>query len=474
MSWLYLPEQVEGCLGESSVVSRQSAMSNGTVTASRCSRRELQTVSSRIPQSGMTSGHSTGNPGLDMWILSLGGSPASHLARLEKGWQKMIQGTCGLTPFALLGKLDQGGVCWRTFGGFSLRDTLGKYSQIWSMQGMTLGGHAFRLPSLEHLIGEREYGLLPTPIVFDKRTMFTEKNIVAHLYGKHQISLSKSIVIEELLNEIDIDYSSISRFMWSNRLSKLKSCGINTWNINIENITNYIQKRISTDPKIKKWTVDPEYMEWVMGWLSDITSLNKITINDFNIWYKKSLDGSSWNMVYQGEKIIKKPDKGILMRIQSIGNGQVPQNILTIIRLLESGIIMDRVSRENRSKIMRAIQGKNTGPEMLVVKKLKEMGLIGFTLNEKALPGSPDIAFMDRKLAIFVDGCFWHGCPIHYRKPKSNKKYWSSKIKDNNIRDRRNENDLRNIGWSFIRLWECTIYSNPNKCAEAIKERLEQ
>ena len=113
--------------------------------------------------------------------------------------------------------------------------------------------------------------------------------------------------------------------------------------------------------------------------------------------------------------------------------------------------MVDRISKEKRSKIMSAIRSKNTKPELALRKALWSKGLryrIHFG-KEKI-----DIAFPTEKLAIFVDGCFWHGCPTHSHIPKTNKSYWIPKLRKNQQRDLLKNERLLNRGWEIIRIWD--------------------
>lgn len=116
----------------------------------------------------------------------------------------------------------------------------------------------------------------------------------------------------------------------------------------------------------------------------------------------------------------------------------------------------------DRSAIMRAIKGKDTGPERLVRKLLSASGY-RYRLHSKTLPGSPDIVFPGRKKAIFVHGCFWHGhpCKRGARVPKTNVAYWRCKIERNQLRDKRNIKKLRGAGWKVKVIWECQL-NRPN------------
>lgn len=105
-----------------------------------------------------------------------------------------------------------------------------------------------------------------------------------------------------------------------------------------------------------------------------------------------------------------------------------------------------------RSRCMSKIQGKNTSPEVRLRKALWAAGL-RYRLHAK-LPGKPDVVFSGAKVAIFVDGCFWHGCPLHRVMPKSNAVFWATKLGKNVERDRRNATELRRMGWRVKRVWE--------------------
>ena len=84
---------------------------------------------------------------------------------------------------------------------------------------------------------------------------------------------------------------------------------------------------------------------------------------------------------------------------------------------------------------------------------LVRAGIRGFRLHARDVTGSPDFVFDSIRLAVFVDGCFWHGCPRCGHRPKSNRKYWNAKLDRNISRDRRTRSKLRRQGWSVIRVW---------------------
>lgn len=111
-----------------------------------------------------------------------------------------------------------------------------------------------------------------------------------------------------------------------------------------------------------------------------------------------------------------------------------------------------------RSRIMRAVKGRDTGPERLVRRVAHGMGY-RFRLHRADLPGKPDLVFPSRRAIIFVNGCFWHGhgCKRGARMPKANAGYWSAKVARNMERDAANLTQLRRAGWRILTVWECEL-----------------
>lgn len=99
----------------------------------------------------------------------------------------------------------------------------------------------------------------------------------------------------------------------------------------------------------------------------------------------------------------------------------------------------------------------DTKPELLVRKRLREAGLTGYRLQWK-VPGRPDVAWPGKKVALFVNGCFWHRCPYcNLALPKSNVEYWTIKFQKNVERDERNLAELEKMGWQVFVIWECQL-----------------
>ena len=105
---------------------------------------------------------------------------------------------------------------------------------------------------------------------------------------------------------------------------------------------------------------------------------------------------------------------------------------------------------------MRAVKGRDTGPEVMVRRLLHGLGY-RYSLCRKDLPGKPDIVFTKRGKVIFVNGCFWHGHPCRRgaRVPKSNQEYWVKKVSRNKERDVKNLAALKSQGWKALVVWEC-------------------
>ena len=124
-----------------------------------------------------------------------------------------------------------------------------------------------------------------------------------------------------------------------------------------------------------------------------------------------------------------------------------------LFALWYSSLVADVVSKEKRSQVMAAIRSKgNKATELKLVSILRATGITGW-LRHRPLPGRPDFIFRRQRLAIFVDGCFWHGCRWHCRMPQDTREYWLQKITGNAARDRSATQLLRRRGWSVLRIW---------------------
>ena len=117
----------------------------------------------------------------------------------------------------------------------------------------------------------------------------------------------------------------------------------------------------------------------------------------------------------------------------------------------------DVFSERKRSSIMRSIRSSgNAETELRLVDILRRNRITGWRREHNVL-GAPDFTFPKARVAVFVDGCFWHGCAKHWRLPKSNVTYWQSKIERNKARDRKVTRGLRAGGWEVVRLWNHSL-----------------
>lgn len=117
---------------------------------------------------------------------------------------------------------------------------------------------------------------------------------------------------------------------------------------------------------------------------------------------------------------------------------------------------MDKLSTQQRHKIMASIRGKNTKPEIIVRKGLWKRGF-RYRLNHKGLPGHPDLVLRKYRTCIFVNGCFWHGHEGCSKIPSTNREFWEAKIRRNKERDIETQKELAKMGWHCITVWECEL-----------------
>jgi DNA mismatch endonuclease, patch repair protein len=132
---------------------------------------------------------------------------------------------------------------------------------------------------------------------------------------------------------------------------------------------------------------------------------------------------------------------------------------------------VDKISKEKRSELMSTIHSKDTKPEVKLRKALFAKACryrIHYGVNKI------DVAFPRKKVAVFVDGCFWHGCPIHAHLPKTNEEYWIPKLTKNKIRDKETTYRLENEGWIVLRFWEHELDNSEtisNRIVSALQNR---
>lgn len=129
--------------------------------------------------------------------------------------------------------------------------------------------------------------------------------------------------------------------------------------------------------------------------------------------------------------------------------------------------------KEITSRIMSAIRARNTRPELILRKALWHNNIRGYRLHWRKAPGTPDISFPGKKIAIFVNGCFWHRCPYcHPSLPKAHTRFWTEKFDNNRTRDTQKLRLLRQQCWDALVLWECQINNDLSGCVDSVNNLL--
>jgi DNA mismatch endonuclease, patch repair protein len=131
----------------------------------------------------------------------------------------------------------------------------------------------------------------------------------------------------------------------------------------------------------------------------------------------------------------------------------------------------DIVSKRKRSEVMAAVRSHgNRATDLKLIALLRRHRITGWRRKQK-LFGKPDFVFPRSRLAVFVDGCFWHGCPRCYRRPLCHRRYWDAKVRRNKERDQLTSRTLRRAGWRVLRIWEHEL---TRKNEAVLTQRLER
>ncbi|MCK5945527.1 MAG: very short patch repair endonuclease [Planctomycetes bacterium] len=130
------------------------------------------------------------------------------------------------------------------------------------------------------------------------------------------------------------------------------------------------------------------------------------------------------------------------------------------------------MAKLTRSQQMARIRGRDTSPELLLRRLLWARGM-RYRVHFRTPAGRADLTFVGKRVAVFVDGCFWHGCPEHYVTPRSSREFWATKLRANVQRDQRQTEVLECAGWTVLRFWEHEVGEDPEAVASCIARCLD-
>lgn len=134
----------------------------------------------------------------------------------------------------------------------------------------------------------------------------------------------------------------------------------------------------------------------------------------------------------------------------------------------------DVFTKARRSEVMSRIRGRgNKKTEIALIKLMRRHHIIGWRRHQQIF-GRPDFSFRKQRVVVFVDGCFWHGCPKHFNMPANNRAFWKQKLMGNVVRDRLVTRTLRRNGWRVLRIWEHDLRRRSEWCIGKIRRELEQ
>jgi DNA mismatch endonuclease (patch repair protein) len=123
-----------------------------------------------------------------------------------------------------------------------------------------------------------------------------------------------------------------------------------------------------------------------------------------------------------------------------------------------------------RSSTMAAVKASRTDLEQLLAREMWRVGLRGWRRGRRTENARPDFVFVGARVVVFVDGCFWHGCPDCAKRPETNRAYWVPKIARNRYRDAQQTAALKAAGWAVLRFWGHEVEADPASCADAAKQ----
>ena len=166
-------------------------------------------------------------------------------------------------------------------------------------------------------------------------------------------------------------------------------------------------------------------------------------------------------------------DKSRVAKVRRFSPNDLNSGSIAIYAGSRRYVIGYRKMALSRSEQMARIKGSNTSPELALRKALWARGL-RYRLMVRTIGGRPDLVFPKQRLAVFIDGCFWHGCPLHYARPRSRHEFWSIKLAENIHRDYRQSDALHSAGWSVVRLWEHEVILDLARATDRVAQSLKR
>jgi len=130
----------------------------------------------------------------------------------------------------------------------------------------------------------------------------------------------------------------------------------------------------------------------------------------------------------------------------------------------------DVFTKKKRSWVMSRIRSTNTKPELVLKSSLRKLG---FSYQPRGVVGRPDFANNKARVAVFVHGCFWHGCPRHYKPPVANREFWLKKLEYNKARDMAAAKKLKKAGWKVAVIWEHDVRKTPQTFIGKLKRMVQ-
>lgn len=337
MSFVYLPEVVEGVSRVfTSISGEQSAMLNGIPIVKKSCKPELEMDFLVMLQSGETLKHSTGNRGVDAWILSLRGSHASRSVLQENKKELTMIETAGQTQFALLEKLSPDTVCWKTSQVSFLTNTLEPFLQSWPRAGIMQDGKCYRLLKWGRRIRGIGSGYWLTPSTIrieggkdrmEKRAKYRES------IGRHYVA---GCLAEQINNKKLWPTVSVKGNYNRKGLSKTSGDGLVTavkqWPTPREFCykDSVIDRNKGNLGEKVKGQLNPDWVEWLMGWPIGWSSIEPLRKLNILAWESDPGDGGNIPRV-----TTRKENR--TNRLKALGNGQVPQCAFMVWEILKGG-----------------------------------------------------------------------------------------------------------------------------------------